>query len=165
MFTLIPNMSHATLGMAVDMRKLGAKLREVDARCEHNFSQLDRFMRHMQHSIQKLLSREHAKRSREPAAGTNSSVTRMELQQIREEIAKLSTTMAELSGTLERAVERASSLEHALCCAQLPLEHGLSRADTPRGETPRASPRRSSDASEDSFCLPEISLDHDNNGR
>jgi len=162
-----------SLGVALDLNSIQAKLGDLEERGADNMARIERQLRLLNTSIQKLHSREPVQRPREQAQSADSSLRRADLQGIRDELAGLSQNVAALVDALERAtmhtperaVSRAETPEHAVSrphtqdYAASVLET-LERAAAGAGALGYTRSRRSSDASassdasDSSFCLP-----------
>lgn len=175
LFRSFPPRDGMSLGVALDLNSIQAKLGDLEERSADNMARIERQLRLLNTSIQKLHSREPVHRPREQARSADSSLRRTDLQGIRDELAGLSQHVAALVDALERATARMHTPERAVSRAETP-EHAVSRPHTQDYATSvletleRAAAgvsalgdtrsRRSSDASDNShasdssFCLP-----------
>lgn len=153
MFQIIPRVSNTGLKMTIGLHNIDAKLRELSIQSKENTSQMEHFMRHFKSNTRRSRQSEHTEPSRGPDRVATDILLFNELCQVKEELARLSATVSTLSDAFERTLRVASVREPP----------GTTTADV---QTLLHAPeRRSSDASDCSFCLPEISLDHDDHRR
>ena len=148
-----------SLAVALDLDSIQAKLGDLEERGADNMARIERQLRLLNKSIQKLHSREPVQCPREQAQTADNSLRRTDLHGIRDELAGLSQHVASLVDTLERATarmhtpERAASRPHTQGYTASVLET-LERAAAGAGALGDTRSRRSSDASDSSFCLP-----------
>jgi hypothetical protein len=166
-----------SLGVTLDLGSIQAKLGDLEERGADNMARIERQLRLLNASIQKLQSREPVHCPREEAQTADSSLRRADLQGIREELAGLSQHVAALVDTLVRATARMRTPDRAV--SRTP-DRAVSRAETPEHAASRphtldyaasvlerleraaagadalggTRSRRGSDASDSSFCLP-----------
>ena len=169
LFRSFPPRDSMSLGVALDLNSIQAKLGDLEERATDNMARIERQLRQLNTSIQTLQRREPVPSPREQAQSSDKSLRCADLQGIREELAGLSQHVAALAATLERATarmhppdravsraetpEHAASRPHTLDYAASVLE-GLERAAAGTGALGGAHSRRGSDASDSSFCLP-----------
>ena len=175
LFRSFPPRDGMSLGVALDLNSIQAKLGDLEERGADNMARIERQLRLLNTSIQKLHSREPVQLSPEQAKSADSSLRRADLQGIRDELAGLSQNVAALVDALERATARMHTPERAVSRAETP-EHAVSRPHTQdyaasvletleraaagAGALGYTRSRRSSDASassdasDSSFCLP-----------
>jgi len=169
LFRSFPPRNSMSLGFALDLNNIQVQLGDLKERSAENMTHIERQLRMLNTGIRKSHSREPVQHAREQSQSADSSLWRADLQGIREELAGLSQHVAALVNTLERATVRMHTPESAVSRADTP-EHAASRLQmqdpvasvletrerTAAGASALAESRsrRSSDASDNSFCLP-----------